>query len=127
MEGFEPPRYLGSLIASVNDGAKSAQTGALAFAAIGLYLLATAFSATDEDLLLDRTLAISQLSAQIPATVSFAMMPILFVAGIPGLLTVHPGVWQKNSQRGDMPTLIGRLLTRRADGPDRRLNIAYHP
>src|SRR3954447_24663261 len=80
MEGFEPPRYLGSLIASVNDGAKSAQTGALAFAAIGLYLLATAFSATDEDLLLDRILAISQLSAQIPATVSFAMMPILFVA-----------------------------------------------
>jgi hypothetical protein len=52
----------------------------VAFAAIGLYLLATAFSATDEDLLLDRTLAISQLSAQIPATVSFAMMPILFVA-----------------------------------------------
>ena len=47
---------------------------------IGLYLLATAFSATDEDLLLDRTLAISQLSAQIPVTVSFAMMPILFVA-----------------------------------------------
>ena len=80
METFEPPKYITSLIASINDGAKSAQTGALAFAAIGLYLLATAFSATDEDLLLDRTLAISQLSAQIPVTVSFAMMPILFVA-----------------------------------------------
>jgi hypothetical protein len=80
MDAFEPPKYITSLIAAINDGAKSAQTGALAFAAIGLYLLATAFSATDEDLLLDRTLAISQLSAQIPVTVSFAMMPILFVA-----------------------------------------------
>jgi hypothetical protein len=80
MDTFEPPKYIASLIAAINDGARSAQTGALAFAAIGLYLLATAFSATDEDLLLDRTLAISQLSAQIPITVSFAMMPILFVA-----------------------------------------------
>jgi hypothetical protein len=71
MDTFEPPKYITSLIAAINDGAKSAQTGAFAFAAIGLYLLATAFSATDEDLLLDRILAISQLSAQIPATVSF--------------------------------------------------------
>jgi hypothetical protein len=80
VDTFEPPKYITSLIAAINDGAKSAQTGAFAFALIGLYLLATAFSATDEDLLLDRTLAISQLGAQIPVTVSFAMMPILFVA-----------------------------------------------
>jgi hypothetical protein len=80
MDAFEPPKYITSLIAAINDGAKSAQTGAFAFALIGLYLLATAFSATDEDLLLDRTLAISQLGAQIPATVSFAIMPTLFVA-----------------------------------------------
>jgi hypothetical protein len=80
MDSFEPPKYLASLIAAINDGAKAAQTGALAFAAVGLYLLATAFSATDEDLLLDRTLAISQLGAQISVTVSFAMMPILFLA-----------------------------------------------
>jgi hypothetical protein len=80
METFEPPKYLASLIAAINDGAKAAQTGAFAFALVGLYLLATAFSASDEDLLLDRTLAIAQLSAQIPVTVSFAMMPILFVA-----------------------------------------------
>jgi hypothetical protein len=80
MDTFEPPKYLSSLIAAVNGGAKAAQTGAFAFALVGLYLLATAFSASDEDLLLDRTLAISQLGAQIPVTVSFAMMPILFVA-----------------------------------------------
>ena len=80
MDTFEPPKYLSSLIAAVNDGAKAAQTGAFAFALVGLYLLATAFSASDEDLLLDRTLAISQLGAQIPVTVSFAMMPVLFVA-----------------------------------------------
>jgi uncharacterized protein YjbI with pentapeptide repeats len=80
MDTFEPPKYIASLIAAINDSAKTAQTGAFAFALIGLYLLATAFSATDEDLLLDRTLAIAQLGAQIPVTVSFAIMPILFVA-----------------------------------------------
>ena len=80
MDTFEPPKYLASLIGAVNDGAKAAQAGAFAFALVGLYLLATAFSASDEDLLLDRTLAIAQLGAQIPVTVSFAMMPILFVA-----------------------------------------------
>jgi hypothetical protein len=36
MDTFEPPKYITSLIAAINDGAKSAQTGALAFAAIGL-------------------------------------------------------------------------------------------
>jgi hypothetical protein len=50
METFEPPKYIEKLIAAINDGAKSAQLGALAFTAIGLFLLATAFSATDEDL-----------------------------------------------------------------------------
>jgi hypothetical protein len=39
MDAFEPPKYLASLIAAVNDGAKSAQTGALAFTLVGLYLL----------------------------------------------------------------------------------------
>jgi hypothetical protein len=28
---FEPPKYLASLIAAINDGAKAAQGGALAF------------------------------------------------------------------------------------------------
>jgi hypothetical protein len=53
MEQFEPPKYMASLIAAVNDAAKSAQLGALTFVAIGLFLLATAFSASDEDLLLE--------------------------------------------------------------------------
>jgi hypothetical protein len=30
MDTFEPPKYITSLIAAINDGAKSAQTGALA-------------------------------------------------------------------------------------------------
>jgi hypothetical protein len=50
-DGFEPPKYLASLIAAVNDGAKAAQAGALLFALVGIYLAATAFSASDEDLL----------------------------------------------------------------------------
>jgi len=36
---FEPPKYLASLIAAVNDGAKAAQAGALLFALVGVYLL----------------------------------------------------------------------------------------
>ena len=80
MSGFDPPKYIASLTAAINDGAKAAQTGAFAFGLVGLFLLATAFSATDEDLLLDHTLAIAQLGAAIPVTVSFAMMPILFLA-----------------------------------------------
>ena len=63
MDAFEPPKYLASLIASINDGAKSAQTGALAFTLVGLYLLATAFSTTDEDLLLQHTMPVSLRSA----------------------------------------------------------------
>jgi hypothetical protein len=72
METFDPPKYIMSLAAAVNDGAKSAQLGALAFTAIGLFLLATAFSATDEDLLLNRALTISQLGGTaVPVVFAF--------------------------------------------------------
>ena len=63
----------------VNDGAKAAQTGALFFAFIGLYLLAVAFSTTDEDLLRERTIAISQLGMAVPVVFSFAVAPLIFV------------------------------------------------
>ena len=77
--GFEPPKYLASLIAAVNDGAKAAQGGALLFMLIGLYLLATAFSASDEDLLRARTLTIVQIGAALPVSFSFAIAPLVFV------------------------------------------------
>jgi hypothetical protein len=81
MEAFEPPKYITNLIAAVNDGAKSAQLGALAFTAIGLFLLATAFSATDEDLLLNRALTISQLGGTaVPVVFAFGLAPAVFVA-----------------------------------------------
>ena len=81
MEAFEPPKYIASLIVAVNDGAKSAQLGALAFTAIGLFLLATAFSATDEDLLLNRALTISQLGGTaVPVVFAFGLAPAVFVA-----------------------------------------------
>jgi hypothetical protein len=67
----EPPKYLVSLIAAINDGAKAAQGGALAFLLVGIYLLATAFSSSDEDLLLGKTVTISQFS--------FAIAPLVFV------------------------------------------------
>jgi uncharacterized protein YjbI with pentapeptide repeats len=76
---FEPPKYLASLIAAVNDGAKAAQGGALLFALVGVYLLATAFSATDEDLLRGRTVMISQIGASLPPSFSFAIAPIAFL------------------------------------------------
>jgi hypothetical protein len=78
-EAFEPPKYIASLIAAVNDGAKSAQTGALAFTLVGLYLLATAFSTTDEDLLLQHTMPVSQIGVQVPAVFSFAIAPVVFL------------------------------------------------
>src|SRR5260370_7286078 len=78
-EGFEPPKYLASLIAAVNDGAKAAQGGALLFALVGVYLLATAFSASDEDLLRGRTVTISQIGASLPVSFSFALAPFLFL------------------------------------------------
>jgi uncharacterized protein YjbI with pentapeptide repeats len=81
MEPFEPPKYIASLIAAINDGAKSAQLGALAFTAIGLFLLATAFSATDEDLLLNHAITISQLGgAAVPVVLSFGLAPAVFLA-----------------------------------------------
>src|SRR5882724_10407026 len=76
---FEPPKYLASLIAAVNDGAKAAQAGALVFALVGVYLLAMAFSATDEDLLRGRTVTISQIGATLPVSFSFAIAPFVFV------------------------------------------------
>jgi hypothetical protein len=36
---FEPPKYLASLIAAINDGAKAAQGGALVFLLLGIYYL----------------------------------------------------------------------------------------
>jgi hypothetical protein len=76
---FQPSPYLSSLIASVNDGAKAAQTGALFFAFIGLYLLAAAFSTTDEDLLRERTVAVAQLGMAVPVVFSFAVAPLIFL------------------------------------------------
>jgi uncharacterized protein YjbI with pentapeptide repeats len=78
-DDFEPSKYLTSLIAAVNDGAKAAQAGGLAFALVGIYLLATAFSASDEDLLRGRTVTISQIGASLPVTFSFAIAPLVFV------------------------------------------------
>jgi hypothetical protein len=79
MEAFEPPKYIASLIGAVNDGAKSAQAGAFLFLLVGLYLLATAFSASDEDLLLGKTVTISQIGASLPVSFSFAIAPLVFV------------------------------------------------
>jgi uncharacterized protein YjbI with pentapeptide repeats len=76
---FEPPKYLASLIAAINDGAKAAQGGALAFLLVGIYLLASAFSSSDEDLLLGKTVTISQIGASLPVSFSFAIAPLVFV------------------------------------------------
>ena len=79
MPDFEPPKYISSLIPAINDAAKAAQTSALAMSAVGLFLIATAISSTDEDLLLEYTVSIAQLGVQIPVF-SFAIVPAVFVA-----------------------------------------------
>ena len=76
---FEPPKYVTSLIAAVSDGAKAAQAGMLFFLLAGLYLLATAFGATDEDILLGKTVTIVQIGASLPVSFSFAIAPMVFV------------------------------------------------
>jgi uncharacterized protein YjbI with pentapeptide repeats len=81
MSAFDPPPYIGKLIGAINDGAKSAQLGAVAFVFIGLFLLATSFSATDEDLLIGKSISISQLGGvTVPVVLSFGFMPAIFVA-----------------------------------------------
>src|SRR5687767_1950660 len=79
MDLFEPSKYMSSLIAAVNDAAKSAQTGALVFMLVGLYLLMTAFSTTDKDFILEHTISVSQLGVQVPVVFSFAIAPAIFV------------------------------------------------
>jgi uncharacterized protein YjbI with pentapeptide repeats len=79
VEAFDPPKYITSLIAAVNDGAKAAQAGAFLFLLVGLYLLASAFSASDEDLLLGKTVTISQIGTSLPVSFSFAIAPMVFV------------------------------------------------
>ena len=81
MSAFDPPSYIGKLISAINDGAKSAQLGAVAFVFIGLFLLATSFSATDEDLLIGKSISISQLGGvTVPVVLSFGFMPAIFLA-----------------------------------------------
>jgi len=77
---FRPPEYISSLIAAINDGAKTAQTGALALAALGIYLAAVALSTTDVDLLLGQTTTITQLGVQVSPGVSFGVSALVFVA-----------------------------------------------
>lgn len=75
-----PPKYLGQLIGSINDGAKAAQTSALFLAFLGLYLSAIAISVSDEDLLNATAIQLSQLGGvSIPVIVSFLLGPILFL------------------------------------------------
>jgi hypothetical protein len=76
-DGFEPPKYVSSLIDAINDGAKAAQAGALVFLLVGVYLLATAFSSNDEDLLRGKTVTILQIGASLPITFSFAIAPLV--------------------------------------------------
>jgi uncharacterized protein YjbI with pentapeptide repeats len=79
IDEFEPPKYLTSLIGAVNDAAKTAQGGAFVFLLVGVYLLAATFSTSDEDLLLGRSVTISQLGASLPVSFSFAIAPLVFL------------------------------------------------
>jgi hypothetical protein len=78
-EAFEPPKYITGLIAAINDGAKAAQTGVFAFSLVGLYLVASARSTTDEDLLLGHTTSAYQLGVEVPVIFTFAIAPFVFL------------------------------------------------
>lgn len=80
VQAFEPPKYISSLIAAINDGAKAAQTVALGFAAVALYLVVTALSTSDEDLFFHRVTLISQIGAQVPVVGAFYVAPWVLLA-----------------------------------------------
>lgn len=79
-ESFEPPKYIDALIKAINDGARAAQAGLLFLSLVALYLLATSFATTDEDLLLNRTTVISQIGVAVPVLSSFLLAPLVFLA-----------------------------------------------
>ncbi len=77
--GFVPPKYLESLIATINDGAKAAQTGAFLLLFAGLYLAATVISTSDEDLLREATRPLSQIGVAVPVVIAYALAPVVFL------------------------------------------------
>jgi hypothetical protein len=77
--GFEPPAYIASLIASINDGARAAQTGGLFMLAVAVYLMATVISTTDEVLLRGTFVEFSQIGVKVPVVASYALAPIVFL------------------------------------------------
>ena len=97
---FEPPKYIQSLIGAINDAAKAAQTSALFLLALGLYLVATVISTTDEDLLRGTAVQVSQLGVRAPVAIAYALAPTIFL-----FLHVHTLI------RFDMLAANLRLLT----------------
>jgi hypothetical protein len=97
---FEPPKYMQSLIGAINDAAKAAQTSALFLLALGLYLVATVISTTDEDLLRGTAVQVSQLGVRTPVAIAYALAPTIFL-----FLHVHTLI------RFDMLAANLRLLT----------------
>jgi hypothetical protein len=76
---FEPPKYLASLIGAINDAARVAQTSALFLLALGLYLVATVISTTDEDLLRGTAVQVAQLGVRAPVAIAYALAPVIFL------------------------------------------------
>jgi hypothetical protein len=97
---FEPPKYIASLIAEVNEAARAAQTSALFLLALGLYLVATVISTTDEDLLRGTAVQVAQLGVRAPVAIAYALAPTIFL-----FLHVHTLI------RFDMLAANLRLLT----------------
>jgi hypothetical protein len=66
------------LIDAIKESAKPTQTGTLLLSAVGIYLLATAFTA-DEGLLLRQNTSIAQFGIQVPVVFAFVVAPMVFV------------------------------------------------
>ena len=70
----------------------------LLYLLVSLYLLATAFSSTDEDLLLGKTVTIAQIGASLPVSFSFAIVPLVAAFPVVILLLVQINVLRYQSQ-----------------------------
>jgi uncharacterized protein YjbI with pentapeptide repeats len=103
---FQVPSYLLDLTRALNDAAKSAQSSIFAFAGVAFYLLATGLLTSDLDILLDRSMHVSQLGVEVPIVFSFAIAPFI-------LLLLHLYTLARFDSLADTLVVFRRELTLR--------------
>jgi hypothetical protein len=107
-ESFLAPAYIQTLIQTISNRARAAHNSALTMLLLGLYLIATAVSTTDEDLLRETTRSISQLGVQVPVVIAFALAPVIFLSfHIASILRYHALVISIKIFESELQNMVG--------------------